>query len=182
MNHNPSWCRVFLVHRSHGVFTRASTRVPRVPHTRSVLTATKKKKGWDHPCLSTSCSRSSAGRGREKTGRERRERARGGKERREDEGRETLLSPDEPSLGAASPQSAAPVSPRVPSAHLFGARFFAALVFLIVRTCCGEKSRQVLLATPFLRINHRGPLDFFSSLSFSIEISRIRYFGQPEWG
>ena len=36
---------------------------------------------------------------------------------------ESLFSPDEPSLAAARSQSAAPVSRRVPSPHLFGGSF-----------------------------------------------------------
>ena len=115
----------------------------------NALTGTREKKrekereketGWDYRWFSSWCFLPAvswtwrAGRGGK--GRACVEGTRDEKTREE----ESLLSADEPSLGAARSQSAAPVSRRVPSPHLFGA--------LILRRSssasrCSRKQRSI---------------------------------------
>lgn len=69
---------------------------------------------------------------------------------------ESLFSPDEPSLAAARSQSAAPVSRRVPSPHLFGGSFPLVRLLSIndyfksAETACNKSARKSAFELFFL--------------------------------
>lgn len=91
---------------------------------------------------------------------------------------ESLFSPDEPSLAAARSQSAAPVSRRVPSPHLFGAPFlsFGFSIRLRVRGNGVQQSANKCIRT-FLSLsrgNFSFEKEFSSKAKYNIEYREYR--------
>lgn len=88
---------------------------------------------------------------------------------------ESLFSPDEPSLAAARSQSAAPVSRRVPSPHLFGAPFlsFGFSIRLRVRGNGVQQSANKCIRT-FLSLSR-------ANFSFEKEFSSRERFNNIEY-